>query len=196
MNYFLGKIQSVTRNQQQVPNNSNLQVLKYRTQQTRLVHGQKLFPVSFVSRQPTLTTQSTALFAALRNKLWPNLEIQSSSVLSGSRSLATVNQYRWKKVRTKADMPKKVIPKNKRILLGPQRKGVCIKVFTRKPKKPNSGNRKCALLKLSNGKVITAYIPGEGAVLQEHGVVLFEGGRVQDCPGVKFKIIRKKYDMN
>lgn len=198
MNYFLGKIQSVTRNLQQVPNNSNLQVLKYRTQQTRLVHGQKLLPVTFVSRQPTLTTQSTALFAALRNinKLWPNLELQSSSALSGTRSLATVNQYRWKKVRTKADMPKKVIPKNKRILLGPQRKGVCIKVFTRKPKKPNSGNRKCALLKLSNGKVITAYIPGEGAVLQEHGVVLFEGGRVQDCPGVKYKIIRKKYDMN
>lgn len=93
-------------------------------------------------------------------------------------------------------MPKKVIPKSRQVLLGPQRKGVCVKVFTRKPKKPNSGNRKCALLKLSSGKVITAYIPGEKAVLQEHGVVLFEGGRVQDCPGVKYKIIRKKYDMN
>lgn len=196
MNSFIGKIQSVTRNLQQVPNNSNLQVLKYAAQQTRLVHGQRFLPVPIVSRQPTLMIQSAILFAPLRNKLWPNWKLQSSSGLNGTRFLATVNQYRWKKVRTKADMPKKIIPKSRRILLGPQRKGVCIKVFTRKPKKPNSGNRKCALLKLSNGRVITAYIPGEGAVLQEHGVVLFEGGRVQDCPGVKYKIIRKKYDMN
>jgi len=136
------------------------------------------------------------MFAILRNQLWPNLEMQSSSGKNSTRCLATVNQYRWKKVRTKADMPKKIIPKSRQVLRGPQRKGVCIKVFTRKPKKPNSGNRKCALLKLSSGKVITAYIPGEKAVLQEHGVVLFEGGRVQDCPGVKYKIIRKKYDMN
>lgn len=194
--FFLGKIQAITRNPPQVPNNSILQALKYVARQTRLVHSQRCLAVPILCRRPTLTTQSAIMFASLRNKLWPKLELQSPSGLNGTRFLATVNQYRWKKVRTKADMPKKIIPKSKRILLGPQRKGVCIKVFVRKPKKPNSGNRKCALLKLSNGRVITAYIPGERAVLQEHGVVLFEGGRVQDCPGVKYKIIRKKYDMN
>lgn len=166
------------------------------TQQARSIHCHHFKPLPIVNRQPTLRTQSAIMFAIVRNYLWPNLEMTCSPGTNGTRCFATVNQYRWKKVRTKADMPKKIIPKSRQVLRGPQRKGVCIKVFTRKPKKPNSGNRKCALLKLSSGKVITAYIPGEKAVLQEHGVVLFEGGRVQDCPGVKYKIIRKKYDMN
>jgi small subunit ribosomal protein S12 len=89
-----------------------------------------------------------------------------------------------------------MVAKVSHILKGPQRKGVCVKVFIRKPKKPNSANRKCALLRLNNGQTIIAYIPGEKASLQEHGVVLFEGGRVQDCPGVRYKIIRGKYDVN
>lgn len=144
-------------------------------------------------QQPSLTTESSCIFASLKDKLFPNQELQR---YFDARFLPTLNQYRRGKAKTKQDIPQKYIPKHKRILLGPQRKGVCLKVFTRKPKKPNSGNRKCALLKLSNGKVITAYIPGEGAVLQEHGVVLFEGGRVQDCPGIKYKVIRGKYDMN
>lgn len=183
-------MKSVSRNLQQVCSNTNA------TQHTRSVHGRHLLPLPVAHRQPTVRTRSAIMFAILRKQLWPNMEIQSLPGINGTRCLATVNQYRWKKVRTKADMPKKIIPKSRQVLLGPQRKGVCVKVFTRKPKKPNSGNRKCALLKLSSGKVITAYIPGEKAVLQEHGVVLFEGGRVQDCPGVKYKIIRKKYDMN
>ena len=132
----------------------------------------------------------------VKNRLHPSLILNSSFGTSGIRLLPTLNQYRRGKAKTKKDMPKKIVPIKKRILLGPQRKAVCVKVFTRKPKKPNSGNRKCALLKLNDGRHITAYIPGEGAVLQEHGVVLFEGGRVQDCPGIKYKIIRRKYDMN
>ena len=112
------------------------------------------------------------------------------------RHLPTLNQIRRQKPRTKKKKPKLPIPKDKRILLGPQRKGVCVKLVVRTPKKPNSAQRKCAILRLSNGKLITAYIPGEKGVLQEHGVVLFEGGRVQDCPGIKYKIIRRKYDMN
>ena len=186
---FLGNIQSATKTYKQLPTNK-VQLPRYTVQQMRLFHGHGFLTVPFLWRQPSLATQSTILFSALRKKPYPSLGINST------RFLATVNQYRWKKVRTKADMPKKYIPKSKRILLGPQRKGVCVKVFSRKPKKPNSGNRKCALLKLSNGKVITAYIPGERAAIQEHGVVLFEGGRVQDCPGVKYKVIRGKYDMN
>ena len=89
-----------------------------------------------------------------------------------------------------------MIPKSERILNGPQRKGIVMKLVIRTPKKPNSAQRKCAILRLSNGKLITAYIPGEKGQVQEHGVVLFRGGRVQDLPGVKYKIIRGKYDMN
>ena len=76
----------------------------------------------------------------------------------------------------------------------PQLKGVVLQVFTRKPKKPNSAQRKCCRIRLSNGKEVTAYIPGEGHNLQEHNVVLVEGGRTQDLPGVKVKVVRGKYD--
>ena len=112
------------------------------------------------------------------------------------RFLPTLNQIRRQTPRTKKKRAKKVIPLDKRILFGPQRKGVCVKLVVRTPRKPNSAQRKCAVLRLNNGKLITAYIPGENANLQEHGVVLFRGGRVQDCPGLKFKIIRGVYDMN
>jgi len=76
----------------------------------------------------------------------------------------------------------------------PQRKGVCLRVLTRTPKKPNSALRKLALLKLSNKKRIYAYIPGEGHLLQEHSVVLVRGGRVKDLPGIKYKLVRGVYD--
>jgi small subunit ribosomal protein S12 len=77
----------------------------------------------------------------------------------------------------------------------PQKKGVCIKLVTRTPKKPNSAIRKLALLRLSNRKRIYGYISGEGkSNLQEHSVVLVRGGRVKDLPGIKYKIIRGVYD--
>ena len=76
----------------------------------------------------------------------------------------------------------------------PQRKGVCLKIFTVKPKKPNSAQRAVARVKLTNGKTIIAYIPGEGHNLQEHSVVLVRGGRVSDCPGVRYKIVRGSLD--
>jgi len=77
----------------------------------------------------------------------------------------------------------------------PQKKGVCIKLVTRTPKKPNSAIRKLALLRLRNRKRVYGYIPGEGKhSLQEHSVVLIRGGRVKDLPGIKYKIIRGIYD--
>ncbi len=77
----------------------------------------------------------------------------------------------------------------------PQKKGVCLKLVIRTPKKPNSAKRKLALLRLSNRKRIYGYIPGEGKhSLQEHSVVLIRGGRVKDLPGIKYKIIRGVYD--
>lgn len=76
----------------------------------------------------------------------------------------------------------------------PQARGVCTKVFTVTPKKPNSALRKVARVKLSTGIEVTAYIPGEGHNLQEHSVVLVRGGRVKDLPGVKYHIVRGALD--
>ena len=80
------------------------------------------------------------------------------------------------------------------MLKNPQRKGVCIRIFNRTPKKPNSALRKVVKLKLPGGRKVEAYIPGEGHNLQEYSVVLMRGGRVQDLPGVKYHLIRGKYD--
>ncbi len=76
----------------------------------------------------------------------------------------------------------------------PQRRGICTRVYTTTPKKPNSAIRKVARVKLSSGFEITAYIPGEGHSLQEHSIVLIRGGRVKDLPGVRYKIIRGALD--
>lgn len=73
-------------------------------------------------------------------------------------------------------------------------KGVCSRIFTTKPKKPNSAIRKCARVRCSNGRMVTAYIPGEGHNLQEHSVVLLRGGRVQDVPGVRYHLVRGALD--
>jgi small subunit ribosomal protein S12 len=75
-----------------------------------------------------------------------------------------------------------------------QKKGVCLRILIRTPKKPNSAQRKLALIKLSNKKRVYGYIAGEGHSLQEHSVVLVRGGRVKDLPGIKYKIIRGVYD--
>ena len=75
-----------------------------------------------------------------------------------------------------------------------QKRGVCLQVMTRTPKKPNSALRKVTKVRLSNGREITAYIPGEGHTLQEHSIVLVRGGRVRDLPGVRYHIIRGKLD--
>ena len=76
----------------------------------------------------------------------------------------------------------------------PQRRGVCTRVFTRTPKKPNSALRKVARVRLSNGKYVTGYIGGEGHNLQEHSMVLVRGGRVPDLPGVRYHIVRGALD--
>ena len=91
---------------------------------------------------------------------------------------------------------KKVLKKSKSVDLWgcPQKKGVCLQVMTRTPKKPNSALRKVARIRLTNRKEVTAYIPGEGHNLQEHSMVLIRGGRVRDLPGVKYHIIRGKLD--
>ncbi len=76
----------------------------------------------------------------------------------------------------------------------PQRRGVCVRVYTTTPKKPNSALRKVARVRLTNGYEVTSYIPGEGHNLQEHSVVLIRGGRVKDLPGVRYHIVRGVMD--
>ena len=81
------------------------------------------------------------------------------------------------------------------LMQNPQKKGVCLRVYTRTPKKPNSALRKVAKIRLSNSTTVIAYIPGEGHNLQEHSMVLIRGGRVKDLPGVKYRIIRGILDL-
>ncbi len=92
----------------------------------------------------------------------------------------------------------KITKKSKSAALSscPQRRGVCTRVYTTTPKKPNSAMRKVARVRLTNGNEINAYIPGEGHNLQEHSIVLVRGGRVKDLPGVKYHILRGKYDFS
>ena len=91
---------------------------------------------------------------------------------------------------------KKIAKKEKAPALegNPQKRGVCTRVYTTTPKKPNSALRKVARVRLTNGYEVTAYIPGEGHNLQEHSIVLIRGGRVKDLPGVRYHVIRGTLD--
>ncbi|MCY4419333.1 MAG: 30S ribosomal protein S12, partial [Cytophagales bacterium] len=91
---------------------------------------------------------------------------------------------------------RKLVSKSKSVALSscPQRRGVCTRVYTTTPKKPNSALRKVARVRLSNGREVNAYIPGEGHNLQEHSIVLIRGGRVKDLPGVRYHIVRGSLD--
>src|SRR5205814_3281336 len=105
------------------------------------------------------------------------------------RALPTVNQLVRKGRSTPKAKTKTPAPRG-----APQKRGVCTRVFTVTPKKPNSALRKVARVRLTNGMEVTTYIPGEGHNLQEHSVVLVRGGRVKDLPGVRYKVIRAALD--
>ena len=104
--------------------------------------------------------------------------------------MTTINQL------CKHNQRKKKLFKSKTPALekNPQQKGICIKIFTRTPKRPNSAIRKVARIKLSNKRKVEAYIPGEGHTLQQYSVALMRGGRVPDLPGCKYHLVRGKYD--
>ncbi|HCR85109.1 MAG TPA: 30S ribosomal protein S12 [Alphaproteobacteria bacterium] len=103
--------------------------------------------------------------------------------------MPTINQL-VRKPRVKIEKRNKVPA----LEANPQKRGVCTRVYTTTPKKPNSALRKVARVRLSNGFEVTAYIPGEGHNLQEHSVVMIRGGRVKDLPGVRYHIIRGTLD--
>ncbi|KAJ2590838.1 hypothetical protein H4R99_006965 [Coemansia sp. RSA 1722] len=134
-----------------------------------------------VVRQP-----SASLIKPIASAISP----ASSAMALQRASKATLNQIM-------RGMRKRSSPVSKAPALDkcPQRKGVCVKVYTTKPKKPNSAVRKVARVRLTNGKTVIAYIPGEGHNLQEHSVVLVRGGRVPDLPGVLYHIVRGALDL-
>lgn len=103
--------------------------------------------------------------------------------------MPTINQLVRKKRK-----PKKKKSKSPALQGNPQKRGVCVRVYTTTPKKPNSALRKVARVRLTSGIEVTAYIPGEGHNLQEHSVVLVRGGRVKDLPGVRYHIVRGALD--
>ena len=103
--------------------------------------------------------------------------------------MPTINQL----IRSRRRAPRK-FSKSPVLDKCPQRRGVCLQVKTMTPKKPNSALRKIARVRLSNGKEVTVYIPGEGHTLQEHSIVLIRGGRVRDLPGVRYHIVRGTLD--
>jgi len=103
--------------------------------------------------------------------------------------MPTINQL----IRNKRE-DKRKINKVPALQACPQRRGVCTRVYTTTPKKPNSALRKVARVRLTNGMEVTAYIPGEGHKLQEHSVVLIRGGRVKDLPGVRYHVLRGVLD--
>ncbi|KTW30826.1 ribosomal protein S12 [Pneumocystis carinii B80] len=120
---------------------------------------------------------------------WPFNLLKDTS--SFKRTMATLNQ-----VIRGARLPRKPPrPKAPRLNGAPFRQGVCNKIYTMKPKKPNSAQRKVARVKLTCGRMVIAYIPGEGHNIQEHSVVLLRGGRVQDLPGVRYHLVRGARDL-
>lgn len=104
--------------------------------------------------------------------------------------MATINQLIKNSLRKIKNKKNKTLA----LLKNPQKKGVCIKIYNRTPKKPNSALRKVAKIKLSYGRRVEAYIPGEGHNLRAYSVVLMRGGRVKDLPGLRYHLIRGKYD--
>ena len=124
----------------------------------------------------------------IRGKLNQNLSRGMTKDLQGI-FMPTINQLIKKPRRALAK-----INKVKDLEACPQKRGVCLQVKTMTPKKPNSALRKIARVRLSNGKEVTAYIPGEEHNLQEHSIVLVRGGRVRDLPGVRYHIVRGTLD--
>ena len=119
----------------------------------------------------------------------PELSAPDGDKFENEVTMPTVNQL----IR-KPRKDKRKINKVPALQACPQRRGVCTRVYTTTPKKPNSALRKVARVRLTNGMEVTAYIPGEGHKLQEHSVVLIRGGRVKDLPGVRYHILRGVLD--
>ncbi|WVQ83911.1 ribosomal protein S12 [Cryptococcus sp. DSM 104549] len=145
-----------------------------------------------------LALRPTPSAAASSSKIMRPMALRMGSVVSGERGFASSSRCEAT-IGQVLRGARKTKPKTSRVPLlegNFQKKAVCMKVFTTKPRKPNSAVRKVARVKLSNGEVTSAYIAGEGHNLQEHSVVLVRGGGAKDLPGVRYKIIRGALDLN
>lgn len=132
----------------------------------------------------------SSYFASIRSNI--NISIPTLQNAFDQKRYATLNQIKS----GKQGFPVKPNASKAPHLKGaPFKKGVVVRVMILKPKKPNSAQRKCCRVRLSTGSVVSALIPGEGHNVQEHHVVLVRGGRVQDLPGVKYKLVRGLYDL-
>ena len=164
------------------------------------------YPQSFEGRTSRTKTRELTLVSFLFGKVKDiNRTYKSHRTYKTNRTeMPTINQLvrkGRKSLKTKSKSPalqRRVnLIKNKPVIMpkgSPFMRGVCLKVYTTTPKKPNSALRKVAKIKLTNGMEVIAYIPGVGHNLQEHSVVLIRGGRVKDLPGVRYHIVRGKLD--
>ncbi|XRM45565.1 37S ribosomal protein S12, mitochondrial [Aspergillus tubingensis] len=141
--------------------------------------------------QPVLRTPTAVAAAASKISV-----TSSSSSILRQFSTSPFRQATYNQVRRGCRTAQRARRSRSPALIGrSQMKGVCLKTGITKPKKPNSGERKTARVRLSSGKVVTAYIPGEGHNIQQHSVVMVRGGRVPDCPGVKYHLVRGAMDL-
>jgi small subunit ribosomal protein S12 len=150
-----------------------------------MVGGSAIQPLKFGEQQIAATFRERVLVRTLPQKAW----VRSTGNRSTRNTMPTFNQL----VRSGRKRPryKTASP----ALQGcPQKRGVCTRVYTQTPKKPNSALRKVARVRLTNGIEVTTYIPGVGHNLQEHSIVLIRGGRVKDLPGVRYHVIRGTLD--
>ncbi|KAF3915241.1 hypothetical protein ABW20_dc0109591 [Dactylellina cionopaga] len=148
----------------------------------------------FLSRQlssflrPSLPRQFNPILTKQPHAILPLRTFTTTSPISATYSQVLRGCRRPKKAHNRKPVSPQLVDR-------PSMKGVCLRVGIVKPKKPNSGERKIARVKLSSGNVITAYIPGEGHNIQTHSVVMVRGGRSQDCPGVRYHLVRGAYDL-
>lgn len=178
--------------------------LRLISKRTTATVGTQAFSTTSCNAAPFMTTQSH-LSARLAVRALPS---SSSSTVSSTLSMiqkhasqsqirhATLNQIarrgKFKKLLKRQKANRSMTPD---LESNPFKRGVVLRVMILKPKKPNSANRKACRVRLSNGKVVTAYIPGEGHNAQEHSVVTIRGGRTQDLPGLKYKCVRGLNDL-
>lgn len=134
----------------------------------------------------------TSYLRSIRSNIPLTTPIVPSIINHQQKRYATLNQIKYGK---QGKPVKPYSSKAPHLDTNPFRKGVVVRVMIVKPKKPNSAQRKCCRVRLTNGNVVSCLIPGEGHNLQEHHVVLVRGGRVQDLPGVKYRLVRGAYDL-
>ena len=146
---------------------------------------------AFAATRPGDSAESSEALdtAGVSGILAPFLSAEKRRKIHESRSMPTINQLVRKRRKLKKSQSKSPVLEK-----CPQKQGVCLQVRTMTPKKPNSALRKISRVRLSNGKEVTVYIPGEGHNLQEHSIVLVRGGRVRDLPGVRYQVVRGSRD--